>query len=111
MTRKLASQNQCQISSSCALVRKFLLTFATCSLKQRKTSREDLLREDIDLCSRKTLTQEGMISSKKPRITRVRANQIIHMVIIRLMEMVVRINLKISIQMKSLRTLRAKRRT
>jgi len=111
MTRRLASQNQCQTLSSCASVKMFSMISAICSHKPQKISREDLWKEDIDSCNRRTPTHEDMISNKRLRTTRAKVIQNTLTSTTKLMETTVRTNSKTSILMRSQRTSKVRKKT
>jgi len=115
-TRAKIKLNNFPISSSCVSLKTFFVSFATCSHKPPKTSKDDPLREDIDSCFKRTPTprswKKRKINKKKVLKTlEVKPEVTINLIIVMKMELTMRTNLKISTLMKNQRTLKVKKKT
>lgn len=105
-----------QILFSCVFQRMFSVSFATCSHKPLKISKEDPLREDIVSCFKRTPTPK-LCKKRKTNKTRIPKIQVakpevtINLTIEMKMELTMRTNLKISTRMKNQRTSKVKKKT
>lgn len=115
-TRARIKLSNCQTSSSCVSLRTFYVSYAICSHKQLKTSRDVPLKEDIDSCFKRIPTPKSCRKRKTNKTRILRTQEAILVVMINLitetkMELTMRTNLKTSTRTKNQRTLRARRKT
>lgn len=105
--------SQCQILFSCVFQRMLYSSCAISSPRLPKTSPEEPSREDIDSCSRRILTPEGItIRSKRRTLRELRAPTQPSNLTIKSMEVQeLRSSLRTSSLMRSQRTSKVRRRT
>ena len=108
---QLVHQNNFQISFSCASQKLFYVTFAIYSHKQLKISSEDLWKEDIDSCSKRTPILELLKRKRMRKIARSKAQpHKINLNMVKMQALKMKTSLKISTVMKNQKTSRVRKK-